>query len=189
MVACGASRSIPAYGSPGKLPVSRLTPSQGEPTASVDAEQVFHVGCEPPVILERQHHAVAFGVGQARADAVDAPPERGLQRIAGKGRLVALHLHQVVERLDGLPSAGVQSHGGDAQPRGELDAPASVVDGRLPLFSSGDTKSWWIESIGSARLCRNAACFRRLHVLRRLAVHLPVQYLDARRTRGAPPPR
>ena len=107
-------------------------------------------------------------VGQAGADALDAPPERVLERVAGQRRLLALDLHEVVERLDRLPAPGIEAHGRNAEPCRQLDAALGVIDRGLPLLCVGrdevlvDRQHRHREPAAERRLFQPVDVFRRL---------------------------
>ena len=123
----------------------------------VDAQQVLRPRGEAPVVLEREHDTRLLGRGQAGLDRPDAPVEGLVLRVPGERRLVALHLHQVVEGLDGLPAAGVQPHAGAAELRGELDAVLRVIDVLSAASPRRDARS----PGGSRASAATARCGRR----------------------------
>ena len=131
------------------------------------------------MVLERERDAGGFSVGQTGADAVHAPLEGVLVGVALDRRLVALDLHQIVERLDRVPASGVQPDGGHAEPRRQRDALLRVIHGGLPLRRVGRHEVLVDREHGQGQPVLEGGLLERVHVDGCLAVHLPVEQLDA----------
>jgi hypothetical protein len=145
----------------------------------VDPQQGLDLGAEAPVVLQGEHHTGGLGVGQAGLDAVDAPLEGVLVGVALDRRLVALDLHQVVERLDGVPAPGVEPDRRHAEPGGERDALLRVVDRGLALRRVGRHEVLVNREHRQRQPVDERRSLELVEVGRRLAVHLPVEQLDA----------
>src|SRR6516164_5130887 len=85
------------------------------------------------MIFQTEQHAAFLGRLEALAEAIDHPFESILIGIAFDLGLDATVLHELVEILGRLPSAGVDTHGGNAELISQLDAVNGVIDVFLPL--------------------------------------------------------
>src|ERR1043166_446080 len=85
------------------------------------------------MVFQRHHHPALFGFGDAFLDALDAPLESIILRMAGQDRLDPTRLHQVIETLDCAPAAGVEADAGYSQFVGDLQALVSMLDLFLPF--------------------------------------------------------
>ncbi len=102
------------------------------------------------MVLEAHHHAVFLGGGDQLVEALLDPAEALVEGAALGNGLAALIGHEIIEALDGAPSAGVDADGGDAQLVGEAEALGRVGDillahlgiRRDKALVGGETHQW-----------------------------------------------
>jgi hypothetical protein len=145
-----------------------------------DAEKILRLERDAPVILDHEHDAGLFGGGDASADRFNAPIDGVLFCIAGDGRFVAFHFHEVVEEADGAPAAGVDTDRGAAELAGHFDAVLGMADGLTAFIGPGRNKILMDGKHGESHAAKEGRAFQAVEVFGRFIGHLAVQDFDAR---------
>ena len=164
--------------------MSSVICSQGDLIASTIRRTPSAVRPEAPVVLQAQHHAALLGPGQQLLDRPDDPAERLLVGVALQGRLDPLLRHEVVERLDRAPAAGVDPHGGDAQPVGQVDLVERLLDVGAPQVRVGADEPLVGREAHQRQAERMGPALDLLEGGVGLVLHLDVEDLDAVEAHG-----
>ena len=131
------------------------------------------------MILEREQHALALGRRQTRLNPVDAPAEGVLIRVAFDRRLIAFHLHQIIERRDGVPAPGIQTDAGNTEARGEFNAADGVLHRLLTLIGLLGNEILVNREHRQREPVAECGLFELPDIGRRFVGHLPMKNLDA----------
>ena len=136
------------------------------------------------MIFQAEHHAALLGPRQEFFERVDHPFERLVVGVTGQRRLDSLLGHELVERLDRTPTAGVDPHGRDAEPVGQVDLVQSFLNVIMPLLPIGCHETLMGRKAHQGQPKRMSLAFELLKGGVRLVLHLNVEDLHAIEAQG-----
>lgn len=131
------------------------------------------------MVFQREDDTFFLGVPEAFLNGLDDPPEALVLSVAGEYRLHATVFHEFVERLGGVPAAGVEADAGNAEFVGDVDAVECAGDLAGAVASVGvnkvlvDGKAYEIDAVDER------VAFQGLQVGRGFTSHLDVENIDA----------